>query len=232
MRMIQGGKFEHGFLSGFVSSLGGTAMMKYGANMDIGAKVALSAALGGTAEALGGGKFANGAVTGAYVMMFNHLMEQGQVEKFQKKYFGQVKGLNKIFTDAVPDGYSLDPESGMFINNEGALAGAITDYLGDGLSDIYLSPYSMNDAFTLYEILGHEMIHVAHHNHFLNNFNKAASENAAYKWSFAVGKNLRENHPTDFSKVIPRRYLHSGLSSYKYDKFGFTSSIPRSLWDW
>jgi len=27
----------------------------------------------GTAEKLGGGKFANGAVTGAYVMMFNHL---------------------------------------------------------------------------------------------------------------------------------------------------------------
>jgi len=71
------GKFEHGFLSGFscaeqfmlnfvsddsnnifgkyttaktsrsISSLGGTAMMKYGANMDIGIKVALSAAIGG-----------------------------------------------------------------------------------------------------------------------------------------------------------------------------------------
>ncbi len=44
--------------------------------MDIGAKVALNAAIGGTAEVLGGGKFANGAVTGAYVMMFNHLLEQ------------------------------------------------------------------------------------------------------------------------------------------------------------
>jgi len=81
MRMIQGGKFEHGFLSGFVFSLGGTAMMKYGANMGIGAKVAVGAALSGTAEALGGGKFANGAVTGAYVMMFNHLMEQYKSQK-------------------------------------------------------------------------------------------------------------------------------------------------------
>jgi hypothetical protein len=59
-------------------------MIKYGGNMDIGSKVALSAALGGTAEALGGGKFANGAVTGAYVMMFNHLMEQGQENKRNK----------------------------------------------------------------------------------------------------------------------------------------------------
>jgi hypothetical protein len=33
----------------------------------------MSGAIGGTAEVLGGGKFANGAVTGAYVMMFNHL---------------------------------------------------------------------------------------------------------------------------------------------------------------
>ncbi|NCA87236.1 MAG: hypothetical protein EOM83_17025 [Clostridia bacterium] len=76
LRLTHGGKFEHGFLSGFVSSLGGSAMIKYGANMDIGSKVALSAALGGTAEVLGGGKFANGAVTGAYVMMFNHLMHE------------------------------------------------------------------------------------------------------------------------------------------------------------
>jgi RHS repeat-associated protein len=75
MRLIQGGKFEHGFLSGFVSSLGGSFMQAHGGNMGIETKIALSAALGGTAEALGGGKFANGAVTGAYVMMFNHLQD-------------------------------------------------------------------------------------------------------------------------------------------------------------
>jgi len=40
--------------------------------MSVGMQVAMSATIGGTAEALGGGKFANGAVTGAYVMMFNH----------------------------------------------------------------------------------------------------------------------------------------------------------------
>jgi hypothetical protein len=42
--------------------------------MCTGAQIAMSAVIGGTAEKLGGGKFANGAVTGAYVMMFNHLM--------------------------------------------------------------------------------------------------------------------------------------------------------------
>ena len=72
----QGRKFEHGFLSGFVSSLGGSFMQAHGGNMDMGAKVALSAALGGTAEALGGGKFVNVAITGAYVVLFNHLMHE------------------------------------------------------------------------------------------------------------------------------------------------------------
>jgi hypothetical protein len=76
MRMAQGGKFEHGFLSGFVSSLGGSAMQSYGGNMTFTEKTAIAAVIGGTAEALGGGKFANGAVTGAYVMMLNHLMHE------------------------------------------------------------------------------------------------------------------------------------------------------------
>ncbi len=74
MRWAQGGKFEHGFLSGFVSSLGGSYLSTNGFNMSGAEKIAISAAIGGTAEALGGGKFANGAVTGAYVMMFNHMM--------------------------------------------------------------------------------------------------------------------------------------------------------------
>jgi len=38
--------------------------------------VLIAAAIGGTAEKLGGGKFANGAVTGAYVMMFYHMMHE------------------------------------------------------------------------------------------------------------------------------------------------------------
>ena len=62
-------------------------MDSYGSGMSGAGKIVVSAAIGGTAEALGGGKparrsicgggFANGAVTGAYVMMLNHLMHQG-----------------------------------------------------------------------------------------------------------------------------------------------------------
>jgi len=35
--------------------------------------VAISAVLGGTVEVLGGGKFANGAISGAYIMLLNHM---------------------------------------------------------------------------------------------------------------------------------------------------------------
>ena len=57
-----------------ISSLGGSYLNSNGGNMSSVEKIAISAVIGGTAEALGGGRFANGAVTGAYVMAFNHLM--------------------------------------------------------------------------------------------------------------------------------------------------------------
>ena len=209
--------------------------------MSIAAKIAINAIIGGTAEKLGGhtaagsvnGKFANGAVTGAYVMMFNHLSPKIiDVEKFQKKYFGHVEGLNKIHTGEIPEGYTLDEENRYFLNGDGKDVGGVTVYLGEGLSDVYLSPYAMKDAFNLYEVLGHEMIHVAHRNHFLDDYVKGASEYAAYKWNFGVGPSLFVGYPTVFTEVIPRKYLHSGLKAYKYENFDFTTSVPRSLWDW
>ena len=63
-----------------ISSLGGSAMQSYGGNMTFTEKTAIAAVIGGTAEALGGGKpacrsgntgrFANGTVTGAFVMAY------------------------------------------------------------------------------------------------------------------------------------------------------------------
>ncbi|HLO91616.1 MAG TPA: hypothetical protein VK172_10675 [Lentimicrobium sp.] len=47
------------------------AIQGSGSNMNNLEKIALSAVIGGSAEALGGGKFANGAVTGAYVILFS-----------------------------------------------------------------------------------------------------------------------------------------------------------------
>jgi len=74
-------------------------------NMSKCAQVALAAVIGGTAEALGGGKFANGAVTGAYVMMLNHL--QGEMEMLLKlkKYQPAIYGMK------LPDGTIIYKEN-------------------------------------------------------------------------------------------------------------------------
>jgi RHS repeat-associated protein len=73
---IRGGNMKHGFISGLVSSAGGAAISKYGSGIGAAGKVAANAVLSGTVAELGGGKFANGAITGAYAMLFNDLMHE------------------------------------------------------------------------------------------------------------------------------------------------------------
>jgi hypothetical protein len=63
--------------------------------MSTSAQITISAAIGGTAEALGGGKpacrsgnagrFANGAVTGAFVMAYNHLHDEKVRKELQNR---------------------------------------------------------------------------------------------------------------------------------------------------
>lgn len=70
----EGGNFRSGFYSGAFASaaaplthvLGG-----YKGDWHIAERTAIAAAIGGTASRIGGGKFANGAVTGAFVHLFN-----------------------------------------------------------------------------------------------------------------------------------------------------------------
>ena len=228
--LAQGGKFKHGFFSGMFASMAGSGMEASGWGVfstDVGS-VVTAAVVGGTASGLGGGKFANGAVTGAYTMLFNHMQEHINVKKFQEEYFGNVEGLRSIYTNRVPSGYEL--EGGVFIKS-GISAAGVTVHVGEGLSDVYLSPYALENAFNLYEVLGHEMIHVAHRNYFQNNFIKGSSEFAAYKWSFNVYKNLYKTPSTELMNKW-RSYFSYARENYNYDKFGFNTQIPRSLWNW
>ena len=81
-----GGKFQHGFFSAALSSGAGEYTIKIKSN---GAKILASSVVGGTASVLGGGKFANGAVTGAFVMLFNHMShserKDGEIEARKSK---------------------------------------------------------------------------------------------------------------------------------------------------
>jgi hypothetical protein len=67
-------RLSHGFAAGGMGSLSGSIGQSAPAEL----QMIMAAAVGGTAEALGGGKFANGAITGAFVGLFNHLRHQGQ----------------------------------------------------------------------------------------------------------------------------------------------------------
>ena len=102
-RLMSGGKFHHGFLSGFVSSLGGSYIPEINGVVN----TAMAGVLGGTAEVLGGGKFANGAVTGAFVNLLNHLAHtntKGEGEKTTKTETSGSKGDELPSTDDYKNG--------------------------------------------------------------------------------------------------------------------------------
>ena len=86
----QGGKWSAGFWSGFASS----ALAPIASNADsTPGKIAMSAIIGGTVSEIGGGKFANGAVTGAFVMMYNEMAHKVHADK------ANSESLKKIYTE-------------------------------------------------------------------------------------------------------------------------------------
>lgn len=56
--------------------------------------------VGGTAAELGGGKFANGAITGAFVMLFNDMAHGIQEKSAQKKVSNLEDGIRNVLSKA------------------------------------------------------------------------------------------------------------------------------------
>ena len=71
---LQGGNIAHGMMMGAVSSAGGSLITKYESSLKTAGCVTANAVLSGTVSEIGGGKFANGAVTGAFSVLFNDMM--------------------------------------------------------------------------------------------------------------------------------------------------------------
>ncbi|MFT7880570.1 MAG: hypothetical protein ABXS91_09290 [Sulfurimonas sp.] len=81
---VRGGKAMGGFLSGFAGSLlGGFVKGLDYAKTTAGTimKVTMTAIAGGTASVLGGGKFANGAKSAAFIVMFNHYQNDPRMKR-------------------------------------------------------------------------------------------------------------------------------------------------------
>lgn len=76
MDALQGGNMIHGFMMGAISSSGGYLINENAKSLGRIGEVAANSILSGTVEEIGGGKFANGAITGAFAILFNDMMHQ------------------------------------------------------------------------------------------------------------------------------------------------------------
>lgn len=87
-RLASGGRFEHGFLAGAVGKAGilGGNLLGGSLGAAIGGIVA-----GGTAEEIGGGKFANGALSGAFVYFFNYMSGQSCESRCEYRGFKELR---------------------------------------------------------------------------------------------------------------------------------------------
>ena len=84
---VQGGNVIHGFMMGSVSGTGGKLIHNNIQTLGKVGVVSANAVLSGTVSELGGGKFANGAITGAFSIMFNDIMHDTRrlVRRYIKK---------------------------------------------------------------------------------------------------------------------------------------------------
>jgi len=85
---LQGGNFARGFASAGAAQTAAPAVDQLEFNSEAlddtlgkGARVATAAAIGGTVSELGGGKFANGAVTGAFSRLYNEEANHGALKR-------------------------------------------------------------------------------------------------------------------------------------------------------
>ena len=96
MEGIRGGHFEHGFFVGMASAAGGAALNSgMFDRLSAAERVAVNAVLGGIVSEIGGGKFASGAMTAAYVMMFNELKHKTRYVRQHKTSLNAVVALDE-----------------------------------------------------------------------------------------------------------------------------------------
>ena len=77
-----GGEFRHGFYAGFAVGASEQSIGKWTGDSTV-RGVTAAALVGGTSSALGGGKFANGAASGAFVYLFNRTAHKDPIPSNQ-----------------------------------------------------------------------------------------------------------------------------------------------------
>jgi hypothetical protein len=175
-----GGEFRHGFYAGFFSSAAASSGFIDGAPGGGAGRVAAAAVVGGTASAIGGGKFANGAVSGAFVQMFNEgshgfdangsrSLKAGQSRSLTE---GEIKMAKGTFGDEVD--YSkvkIYRKTWFAFQGKDRVMSPNGNIYFHKNSDLYFDDFSAvtgKDAIVAKGIFMHEMTHVWQHQHGVN----------------------------------------------------------------
>ena len=111
MSVLQGGRFGHGFISGFTTQ---AASGHIGGLKHTQQRVMAAAVLGGTVSAATGGKFANGAITGAFSRGFNDELESRRTAAQEEERQARVRWIRaqivaraeQAYADGEPYGYN------------------------------------------------------------------------------------------------------------------------------
>ena len=140
---LQGGKFGHGFLSaGLGSASGGIPVLGKTAAARIATRTVVSAVTAGTISEITGGKFANGAVTAAFVALVASTAQRASMPDFSK----MTKVQQVAWIQENADRFGLD-----FSNVDNINLGNIDDHVARVLSDGSLvtcdGPCSSNEIY-------------------------------------------------------------------------------------
>ncbi len=113
LNAMQGGDFWQSFAAGAFGSLAGsyTQSNNYLRNANTATKIGIGAVVGGTGSVIGGGKFENGAITGAFVVAFNHTQEHGRranAIKALKNYLGGSGDNIEVDLETISDAFGVD----------------------------------------------------------------------------------------------------------------------------
>lgn len=103
----------------------------YGGSLSYAEQVVANAVLGGLVSELGGGKFANGAMTAAYTMMFNDLAHKKKNEKTSS-----LKGDSYALSENTDLPLSCMVVGGILLSDDATLIGLLDDPVAIGLLGI------------------------------------------------------------------------------------------------
>ena len=104
---VQGGDAFHGFMMGAVIGTSGSYISAHADKLSRIEMIAANAIIGGTVSEIGGGKFANGAITGAFSMMFNDLMHHRYI-RYTKEKLREIMNYYRDAADLSAESFYQD----------------------------------------------------------------------------------------------------------------------------